>query len=186
MSGVRSPRAARVSVDAVATAAVLSAPVPSVWRALVFYEQLDARPSWLLRLLLPIPVRTERGAWIAGAETRCLYEKGWIVKRLTRVEPPSRCEFDVVGQRLELAGGIRLVGGRYELSEETGSRTRLRLETRYEGAARPRRLWRPIEAAVCGMFHRHIVESLRRGLERTAEVGSRSQAEARARSRGLG
>lgn len=163
MKGIGSPRSRRVSVDAVASAAVLRAPLSSVWNALAFYEQIEARPSWLLRLLLPVPVRTEHRAWVAGVETRCLYETGWITKRLTRVEPPRRCEFEVVGQRLELGGGIRLVGGRYELSED-GARTRLRLVTRYEGAARPRRIWRPIEAAVCRMLHRHIVESVRLGL----------------------
>jgi len=183
-----SPTAAPVRVDAVVSAAVLPAPLSSVWNALVFYEQLEGRPSWVLRLLLPVPVRTERRAWTTGAEIRCLYDSGWIVKRLTLVEPPRRCEFEVVLQRLELGGGIRLAGGRYELSEETGASTRLELETRYEGSARPRWFWRPIEAAVCRVFHRHIVESLRLGLVSTAvderlvraarAAGSPSQADA--------
>ena len=160
------------SVDAVVSAAALPASPARVWDALAFYEQLAGTPPWLLRTLLPVPVRTDRRAWEVGAETRCLYETGFIVKRLTRVEPPRCCEFDVVIQRLDLRGRIRLVAGRYELTECAEGTTRLELETRYVGSARPRWMCRPPEAAVCRLFHRHIFESVRLQLRDESLAGS--------------
>jgi len=158
--------------DTVVSAGVLPASPAQVWNALRFYEQLAERPSWLLRALLPTPLRTDLRPWEAGVETRCLYEDGFVVKRLTHVEPPSRCEFEVVLQRLEIGRGIRLAGGLYGLSETPGRGTRLELQTRFESAARPREFWRPIEAAVCRIFHRHILASLRRELEREVKASA--------------
>lgn len=158
---MRDARHASHSIDSVVSAGPLSAAPSRVWSALAFYEQLPGMPSWLLRVVLPVPVRTDRRAWEAGVETRCVYDRGFIVKRLTRVERPHRCEFDVVQQRLDLRGGIRLVAGRYELTGRAGGTTQLELETLYVGSARPRWFWRRVEAAVCRSFHRHILESIR-------------------------
>ena len=147
----------------VATAIRCSEPPERVWDALVFYEQIDRQPPWPLRLLLPVPVRADGARSAAGDETRCVYEHGYLVKRMSRVQPLRRCEFEVIEQQLGMPGEIRLAGGGYTLNALPDGSTRIELETRYFASRRPRVLWRPIEAALCHAFHRHILDAIRRG-----------------------
>ncbi|HEY7114685.1 MAG TPA: hypothetical protein VIA45_17285 [Thermoanaerobaculia bacterium] len=149
----------------VVTAIRCSAPPARVWNALVFFEEIERRPPLLLRLLLPTPLRTEGAHSGEGDETRCVYDRGHLVKRMTLVRPPHRYEFEVIEQALEVGGAIRLIGGRYSLKELPGRSTRLWMETRYDGSNRPRTLSRPIEAAVCHAFHSHILRAIRRAAE---------------------
>lgn len=134
------------------------------WDGLLFFEQIARRPPFSLRLLLPAPVRAEGRRSAVGDETRCVYEKGHLLKRVTEIAPERRCGFDVVEQRLAIRGGIRLAGGSYTLRELPDGSTRVELETRYVTRQRPRWLWRRIEAAVCHAFHRHILGEMRREL----------------------
>ena len=113
----------------------------------------------------PRPLGTDGPRARPGDETRCLYRSGRIVKRVTRALSPSTLEFDVVLQDLPIRSGIRLVGGRYSLAAGGDGSTRIEIETRYEGGARPRRLWRPIEAAVAHAFHRHLIGAISDELE---------------------
>ena len=136
-----------------------------MWNALLFYEQIGHRPPLPLRLLLPVPLRAEEALAGADEETRCVYENGHLLKRMTRVLPPRHRAFVVVDQKLEIAGGIRLEGGSYNLDGLPDGSTRLALETRYVSPRRPRWLWGPIEASVCHAFHRQILGAIRRGAE---------------------
>ena len=131
----------------------------------MFYEQIPFPPPLHLRLLLPTPMRAE-GRWSAvGDETRCIYDKGHLLKRVTRIDPWRRYGFDVVEQKLAIGSGIRLTGGSYTLLALPDGSTRIGLETRYVSSVRPRWLGRRVEAAVCHAFHRHILGAMRRELE---------------------
>lgn len=165
MSAAAGPAAPAARPTSVLTAIRCAAPRDRVWNALVFFEEIGRRPPWPLRALLPAPLRAEGARSAVGDETRCLYESGDLVKRMTLVRPPLRCEFDVIAQALEIPGGIRLAGGGYSLEEAADGSTRVAIETRYYGSRRPRALCRPIEAAVCHAFHRHILRAIRRGAE---------------------
>ncbi len=132
-----------------------------LWRSLMFYEQIDEPPPWYLRLLLPRPIRTEGEKSAVGDEALCLYEGGHLVKRVTRIEPGVRYEFAVVEQQLAFGAAIRLSRGSYTL-QEIGGRTELCVMTRYTGGRQPRVVWRPIEAAFCHLFHRHLLRSIGR------------------------
>ena len=138
------------------------------WHALMFYEQIVQRPPLYLRLLLPQPIRTEGRNAAVGDEARCLYVGGHLLKRVTQMERARRYEFEVVEQHLALGAGVRLAGGSYTLSEVPGGRTEVALNTRYISPKRPRWLWKWAEAALCHMFHRHILEAMRRSAESTA------------------
>src|SRR5512133_589493 len=46
-------------LNSVVTGTRFPGSIEAVWEKLMFYEQIERRPPWLLRLLLPIPVRTE-------------------------------------------------------------------------------------------------------------------------------
>lgn len=142
-----------------------SASPGEVWEGLMSYEEIPRRPPLLLRLLLPEPMRAEGRRAAIGDETRCVYDRGHLLKRVTRIDLRRQYSFSVVEQELSISGGIRLTGGSYVLLELPDGSTRLELETRCVGFARPRWLWRPIEAAVCHAFHRHILGAMRRDVE---------------------
>ncbi len=141
-----------------------AAPPEQVWRGLMFYEEIDSPPPLLLRLLLPIPIRTEGPKAAVGDETTCVYEKGHLLKRVTRIDAGRYYGFEVVEQNLAV-GGTVLSGGCYALRELPGRGTEVAITTRYTSPRRPGWLWKPIEATVCHMFHRHLLASMRRKIE---------------------
>ncbi len=147
-------------LDVVATRMMFPASADDVWRQLMFYEQIETRPSLLLRLLLPTPIRSLGRTGAVGDEARCLYEGGYLVKRVTQIDPGRSYAFEIAEQALALRGGIRLAGGAYSLRALDGRRVEVTLVTRYASASRPRWLWRPVEEAVCHAFHRHILGAI--------------------------
>lgn len=150
---------------AVVTRMVFNAPGSEVWKGLLFYEDLDQRPPLHLRLLLPVPIRTEGRISGVGSEVMCIYEGGHLLKRITKIEPRELYEFEVAEQDLSVGGGMRLCGGRYGLHQLSDGRTEVSVSTRYVSNKRPRWLWAILEAMVCHSFHRHILRSMRRAIE---------------------
>jgi hypothetical protein len=141
-----------------------AAPPEQVWDGLMFYEEIDALPPLHLRLLLPVPIRTEGSKSAVGDETICVYEGGHLLKRVTQIDSCRHYGFDVVEQDLAVGGTI-LSGGCYTLRELPGRGTEVAITTRYTSPKRPGWLWKPIEATVCHMFHRHLLSSMRRKIE---------------------
>ncbi len=93
-----------------------------------------------------------------------------LLKRATRIDRWRHYAFEVAEQHLAVGAGIRLLGGGYALRELPDGATRIELETRYLSPRRPAWLWRPIEAAVCHAFHRHILGAMRRNVESRQEL----------------
>lgn len=146
----------------VITRMIFDASPSQAWTSLMFYEEIGARPPFYLRLLLPVPIRTEGKTAEVGNEAKCLYEGGHLLKRTTHIQPGQLYEFEVAEQNLSIGGGMRLSGGRYTLRELSDGRTEVSVETRYVSSKRPRWLWRPLEAMVCHWFHRYLLASMRR------------------------
>ncbi len=136
-----------------------------VWRSLLFYEEVQERPPLHLRLLLPVPVRTDGDKTKVGGEAMCVYERGHLVKRATRIDEPSLYEFEVSEQALAVGGSMRLCGGRYVLRAVAPERTEVSVDTRYRSTKWPRWFWRPLERFVCHMFHRFLLRTMRRKAE---------------------
>jgi len=136
-----------------------------VWKGLLFYEEIGGRPPTHLRLLLPVPIRTEGKVSEVGGEAMCLYEGGHLLKRVTRIERGQFYEFEVAEQSLSVGGGMRLSGGRYTLRELPDGQTEVAVETRYTSTKWPRWFWRPLERMVCHWFHRYLLGSMRRAIE---------------------
>jgi len=136
-----------------------------VWGGLMFYEQIEERPPLYLRLLLPVPIATEGSKSKVGDDVRCSYKGGHLLKRITRIDPGRHYGFEVVEQNLAVRGGLTLSGGCYTLRALPGGGTQVAVTTRYVSLRRPSWLWKPIEAAVCHMFHRHLLAAMRRKVE---------------------
>ena len=150
--------------DEVETSMVFEGSPAQIWPTLLFYEQVVEKPPWHLRLILPVPLGTKGSKSQVGDEALCLYREGHLVKQVVRVEQERSYDFRIVEQELPIAGGTQLFGGSYSLREIVPGRTRVTVLTRYASRWRPRRLFRPLEAAVCHLFHRHILRAMRRGV----------------------
>jgi hypothetical protein len=166
--GARTPAialgAAQKSTSVVTSMMVFATPA-HVWDSLVFYEGLDEAPPLYLRLLLPRPIRTEGAKSAVGDQATCLYQGGHLLKQLTAIEPQRLYEFKVVEQNLMIGGNVRLTGGCYALRELPGGDTELSITTGYVSRNRPRWLVRPVEEAVCHLFHRHLLGAIKRKAE---------------------
>jgi hypothetical protein len=148
------------------TRTTIAAPRDAVWRALIFYEQIEERPPLLLRLLLPIPLGAEGSKSAVGDEARCIYEgHGQLLKRVTRIDAGHFYGFEVAEQQIAIGGGLRLHGGSYALRELAPGRTELAITTRYSRRGRLAALLRPAEALVCHLFHRHLLAAIARKAE---------------------
>jgi len=149
-----------------------AAPPTQVWRGLLFYEQITERPPLHLRLLLPVPIGTEGSKVNVGDSVKCLYEGGHLLKRITQIKLNNHYGFDVVEQNLAVGGGLTLSGGSYVLRELPDGGTEIAVATRYMSLRNPKWLWKPIEAIVCHMFHRHLLLAMRRRIEGRSRVAS--------------
>jgi hypothetical protein len=150
------------ATSAIVTKLVFGVSEDQAWKTIMFYEQIDRPPPLHLRLLLPVPIRTEGRKSEVGDEALCIYKSGTLIKRVTHVEPGRRYAFEIAEQKLGVGGGMRLSGGDYTLRALGDGRTEVEVSTRYSSPRRPRWFWGPIEEAVCHSFHRHILRAMRR------------------------
>ena len=169
MKSAEIPPDPKPSLISVVTVMDFAAPAEVVWESLMFYEQIERRAPWLLRLLLPVPLRTEGRPRQVGDQVRCLYRSGYLIKRVIRLTQKSHYAFDVIEQNLALGGGMRLAGGSYALRAFPNGRTEVALETLYESFNRPRWLCQWIEERVCHLFHCHILGAMR---DAAVKIGS--------------
>jgi hypothetical protein len=152
--------------ETVATRLHLNASPETVWNHIMLYEEVPGPSPYLLRALLPQPVRTEGDKTRVGAMVRCAYREGGLIKRIATVEPPHDLRFEVVEQRLGIEGCALTLGGSYQL-RPCENATELLLTTNYRAYLRPRFLWQPLEALLVGRLHKHILDGIRRAILRT-------------------
>jgi hypothetical protein len=151
--------------SSIITRMIFATSMDKVWDGLLFYEEIDSRPPMYLRLLLPIPIRTEGKVSEVGGELKCLYEGGHLLKRITRIEPERLYEFEVAEQSVSVGGSMLLCGGGYTLRQLSDGASEVAVETRYTSNKWPRWFWRPLEGIVCHWFHRYLLSSMRNKIE---------------------
>jgi hypothetical protein len=149
--------------EAVATRVRLNATPEMVWNHIVLYEEVPGQPPFLLRALLPHPVRTEGDKTRVGAIVRCAYREGDLVKRIASVAPPQFLQFEVIEQRLGIERCTLMLSGSYQI-HPCGNASDVLLTTNYRAYLRPRFLWRPLEALLVGQLHSHILDGVRQAI----------------------
>ncbi len=154
-----SPRSL-AAIQSIVTHRVVAAPVARVWDSLRFYEELEHKPPFLLRLLLPRPERTVTSARAVGDQTTLSYVGGHYSKQVTKLESPHRYEFDVTEQRMRSDRGVLLLSGAYTLRELSTTQTDLSITTRYASGIRPRWFAEPIERYLCRRLQRHLLDAI--------------------------
>lgn len=153
----------------VRTELVMQATPDEAWEAVMFYEEVEHDPPWLLYLALPKPIASEGDKRRVGEVVYCRYDRGHLAKRITRAEPGKVLAFDVVEQQLHFERDVALKSGTIEIEPLDDGRTRVVLTTHYQRKLSPRLLWRPMEYTVIHTLHAHVLEGMRRKAE--AEQG---------------
>lgn len=148
-----------LAIDVVTTTTVFDTPADELWQRMMFYEEVPCRPSLLLRMFLPSPLKTQRKSKEVGSVVECSYSRGSLVKRITVLERPRLVRFEVVQQHLGIERCMTTVEGSYEFRAD-GRSTEVALTTQYRGHLRPRWLWRPFERLLAHRLHRHIVAGM--------------------------
>jgi hypothetical protein len=152
--------AGKPECEAVATRLHFPASPETIWDRILFYEEVPGRPPFLLRVLLPRPVRTEGDKTSVGATVQCTYHRGGLAKLITAVSPPRLVRFAVIEQRLGIEGCVIALSGSYEIRRR-GRGAEIVLTTTYRAYLRPRWLWRRLEKLLVGQLHRHILDGMR-------------------------
>ena len=160
----------------VETQAVFQASPEEAWNAIVFFEQMEQEPPFLLRLALPRPVGTTGAKTEVGDTSRCEYENGYLVKKITEREEGKVLGFRVIEQKLHFEHDLELREGSFRLEPgaEPGT-TRVTLSSSYRRLTYPAFIWQPAETLVLHTLHGHVLEGMRLHAEKeiTVEPGSK-------------
>ena len=156
----------RTEVATIRTELTVDATPQEAWQAVMFYEEVEHDPPWLLRLALPKPVRSVGNKQREGEIVRCFYDRGYLVKRISRREEGRLLAFDLIEQKLHFERDVTLLGGSFEIIPTGDGRSRIVLTTRYERHLSPAWIWQPIENEVVHTLHEHVLEGMRRHTQR--------------------
>lgn len=157
------------AVEEVRTVRVIELAPDEAWSHLTFYEDVRLPRPWLARLGLPHPLYTEGDPDRVGAVTRCVYDGGWLRKRITAHEPGRRLAFEVIEQHGIEDRSIELVDSSFELVPTGDGRTRITLTTRYLPLLEARAFWRPWEHRTTRALHDHVIAGITAGAARGGE-----------------
>lgn len=161
----------------VETRAVFQASQEEAWNAIVFFEQMEQEPPFLLRLALPRPVGTVGSKTEIGDTSRCEYENGYLVKKITKREEGRVLGFRVIEQRIHFEHDLELREGSFRLEPGPGPGTTLvTLKTTYRRLTYPAFIWQPAETLILHTLHGHVLEGMRVNAEKeiTVEPGSKT------------
>jgi len=162
---IESALSRREEIAVVQTSLTVDATPAEAWNAIMFYEDVEHSPPWLLHLALPQPIKSEGNKEKEGEVVRCFYNAGTISKRISRVEKHRRLSFAVVEAIMRSENYARLKDGSFEIEPVGDTRSRITLTTRYERKLRPGFFWEPIERKVIHTLHGHVLEGMRRKAE---------------------
>ena len=154
----------RRELSTVRTELTVDATPQEAYRAVIFYEEVRHTPPWLLRLGLPRPLRSEGDKSEVGQIVRCVYDRGYLVKRISERVENRRLAFEVIEQQLHFERDVQLTGGSFDILPLGNGRTKILLTTHYRRMLRPGWIWRPLEHQVVHTLHEHVLEGMRREL----------------------
>jgi hypothetical protein len=145
--------------ETVTTTRVVDVDRHELFSRIVFFEDVKAARPTLLRIALPRPIRTE-GPDRVGSVRRCVYDTGYILKRITAIEPDARYAFTVVKQVHVDDGVVRLLRGSFDLRSLSRHRTQITLRTVYAPKLSARVVWRPFEHVAIRRLHDYVIRSM--------------------------
>lgn len=155
------------------TSAHLLCNAPRAWEKVCFYEHISLEPSWFLRTVLPVPLRTTGCYQKVGDASRCLYsDGGYLAKKITRIVPGHSIEFDITEQSIRYCRHIILKGGTIEIVGHSDGTSSVRMITRYELRLPAARIVRFFVGIGIKAMHRIVVRDMQYRLASPAPIGS--------------
>jgi len=162
-------------VYSVTTSIVVNAPPERVWKHVVAFPDIAAKPDWLLRTGLAFPVRTRIEGAGAGVRRDCDLSTGTVQERVTAWDEPHVLRFAVTAtppamREMGLYGPIypkHLTGyyiskqGQFELSPLPGGRTLVVGTSWYQHGLGPAQYWRLWTDTVIHHIHRRVLSHIR-------------------------
>ena len=109
----------------------------AAWESLIFYEDVRHEPSGPGPNRPSDPPLHPRRHRRCRDLKRCVYDGGFLIKRITAHEPGRILAFDVVQQQGIEDRSIRLIDGSFSFEPVADGGTRVTLVTRYEPYSRP-------------------------------------------------
>jgi hypothetical protein len=155
------------------TSAHLPCNAPRAWEKVCFYEHISLEPSWFLRTVLPVPLRTTGRYQKVGDASRCLYsDGGFLAKKITRIVPGHSIEFDVTEQSIRYCHRIILKGGTIEVIGRGNGTSSVRMITHYELRLPAARIARFFVGIGIKAMHRIVARDMQYRLASPAAIGS--------------
>jgi hypothetical protein len=115
----------REEIAVVETSLTVDATPEEAWNAIMFYEEVEHSPPWLLHLALPKPIRSVGNKEKEGEVVRCFYDAGTISKRISRVEKHRRLAFEVAEADIRSENYTTLKDGSFEIEPVGESQSRI-------------------------------------------------------------
>jgi hypothetical protein len=117
----------------VETIGKLSCSAKDAWETVCFYEHIRTKPSWMLRTVLPVPLKTTGCYGKIGDSSRCMYsDGGYLAKKITNIVPGERIDFDIIEQSIRYCRSIALRGGTIQIVAHDDASCSVRMITHYE------------------------------------------------------
>jgi hypothetical protein len=162
----------------VRTTARLGCEAHRAWDKVCFYEHIAIRPSWLLRTVLPVPLRTTGRYSEVGNVSRCLYsDGGYLTKQIRQIVAGQRIDFDIIEQTIRYAGKIALKGGTIRVEPRADGTCCIEMSTRYELRSPLLSIVRFFIDRVVAAMHRIVIRDMQERLEpHSARVASAAPA----------
>ena len=154
-------------VHVVSTSGRLPCEAQRAWEKVCFYEHIATQPSWLLRTVLPVPVRTSGAYRKVGDVSRCLYsDGGYLAKRITQIVAGQRIDFEIIEQSIRYAARIVLKGGSIQIQPHEDGTSTVVMLTRYERHRSARWIPRYFINRVVKAMHEIVIRDMQAQLAR--------------------
>lgn len=150
----------------------LACSAEAAWKKVCFYEHIETRPSWFLRTVLPVPLRTTGCYGKVGDSSRCLYsDGGHLAKRITKLIEGERIEFDIIEHSIRYCHDIALRGGTIRIEPHDDDSCSVHMLTRFEFLSPRWRIARYFVGRTISAMHRIVMRDMQ---ERLCRYGAGS------------
>lgn len=149
------------SFDIVETNSRIRCSADKAWETVCFYEHVQRKPSWFLRIVLPVPQKTTGCYGKVGDESRCMYsDGGYLAKKITGLVEGERIDFDIIEQSIRYGKTIFLRGGTIEVVQHDDGTCTVRMITNYRFSTPLLALIRPFVTLTVGAMHRFVIRDM--------------------------
>ncbi len=153
----------KVQTETLANQFTVNTSVNQFWNNFMFYEDTGEEAPFLFAIGFPKPIKTIGSRNKVGDITTCVYNKGYLIKKITKINNMSYkklLQFSVLEQKNIEDRSIQLIGGSVNAVSISSKQTSVHYKTTYQPKLTPRWVWRPFEVATVNALHKHITQKV--------------------------